>query len=74
VAFEYPAEGSVIRLTKKSRLWGVEFNGRRVGNWASPEAAAIAVAHHASGLLEWDRAGSYAPHDILDWRPLGDSL
>jgi hypothetical protein len=32
------------------------------------------VARHRSGLADWDRRRIEAPDDLLDWRPLGDSL
>ena len=74
MAYEYAAEAKIIRLTKSRRVWQVEFNGRRGGSWNSPDAAAKAAAVHASGLSDWDRTQLYAPADVLDWRPLGDSL
>jgi hypothetical protein len=74
MAYEYPTETSVIRLARIRRYWVVQFNGRQSGPWPSPDAAAAAVARHVSGLSEWDRASFDAPADLLDWRPLGESL
>jgi hypothetical protein len=74
MAFEYRANSGVVRLTKQRRYWAIHFNGRRWGHWASPDAAAIAAARHSTGHSDWDRAPSDVPDDILDWRPLGDSL
>lgn len=54
--------------------WVIQFNGHLHGQWRSPDAAAIAVAQHQSGLPEWDREQSDASNDLLDWRPLGESL
>jgi hypothetical protein len=33
-----------------------------------------AISRHQSGLPAWDRRRVEAPEDLLDWRPLGDSL
>ncbi|HEX3992970.1 MAG TPA: hypothetical protein VHX39_17500 [Acetobacteraceae bacterium] len=74
MAFEYKANSGVVRLTKQRQYWAIQFNGRRWGRWASPDAAATAAARHSTGLSDWDRTPSDVPDDILDWRPLGDSL
>jgi hypothetical protein len=74
MAYEYPAGTRILRLTRIRRRWVVEFNGRQSGNWPSPDAAAIAAARHKSGLDEWDREAFEVPDDLLEWRPLGDSL
>jgi hypothetical protein len=74
MAYEYPTGTSVLRLTRKRRYWAVQFNGRQIGRWQSPQAAAVAVARHESGLSEWDRGRFFVPDDLLKWRPLGDSL
>jgi hypothetical protein len=74
MAFEYPTASGVVRLLKVQRIWSVQFNGHQRGRWHSPDAAAIAVVRHRSGLPEWDRGQSDASNDLLDWRPLGDSL
>jgi len=74
MAYEYPSAAGVLRLTKVRGRWLVHFAGRRSGRWPSPEVAAKAVAQHQSGLAEWDRQRDAAPEDLLDWRPLGDSL
>jgi hypothetical protein len=54
--------------------WRLHFAGRRRGRWPSPDEAARAAAQHKSGLAEWDRKRVEAPDDLIDWRPLGDSL
>jgi hypothetical protein len=74
MAYEYITAAGVVRLLRIQRSWAVQFNGRQCGQWRSPDAAAIAVAQHKSGLSEWDREGSDASNDLLDWRPLGESL
>jgi hypothetical protein len=74
MAYEYPSAAGVLRLMQIRGRWHVHFAGRRTGRWSSPEVAAQAVARHRSGLEEWDRKRVDAPADLLDWRPLGDSL
>jgi hypothetical protein len=69
----YEAKG-VLRLLRIQRRWALQFNGRRLGRWRSPDAAASAAARHQSGLAEWDRHRLEVSSDLLDWRPLGDSL
>jgi hypothetical protein len=71
---EYPRAMGIVRLRRIRRRWPVGFNGWQRGQWHSPEAVATAVAHHRSGLSEWDSKRSDASDDLLDWRPLGDSL
>ena len=72
--YEYPAAAGLLRLSKVRGRWLLHFGGRQVGGWPSAEAAAKAVARRQSGHPEWDRKGDWAPEDLLDWRPLGDSL
>ena len=74
MAFEYPTDTHVLRLIRIGRGWAVHFRGRQHGQWRSPEAAAIAAARHRSGLAEWDRTSAEVSDDLLDWRPIGDSL
>ena len=74
MAYEYPSAAGLLQLTKVGGRWLVQFAGRRSGRWTSPDTAAKAVARHRSGLSEWDRQRLEAPDDLLDWRPLGDSL
>jgi hypothetical protein len=74
MAYEYPTPAGVLRLLRVQRHWAVQFKGRRSGDWRSPDAAAVAVARHRSGLVEWDRQRSDVSGDLLDWRPLGESL
>jgi hypothetical protein len=74
MAYEYPSAAGVLRLTKVRGRWLLLFAGRRTGGWPSPDVAAKAVAQHQSGLSEWDRRREGVPEDLLDWRPLGDSL
>jgi len=74
MAFEYRDNSGIVRLTRQRRYWTIQFNGRHWGRWASPDAAATAAARHSTGISEWDRAAFDVPDDILDWRPLGDSL
>jgi hypothetical protein len=75
MAYEYPTAIGVLRLLRMRQRWMVEFKGRRSGQWPSPDAAAKAVARRKSGLTEWDRKWSDDVSDnLLDWRPLDDSL
>ena len=74
MAYEYPTSAGVLRLVQVQGQWLVHFAEHRTGRWPSPDAAAMAVARHRSGLTAWDRLWDEAPEDLLDWRPLGDSL
>jgi hypothetical protein len=74
MAYEYPSVAGTVRLVQVSGHWLLHFAGRRSGNWPSPDLAARAVACHQSGLAAWDRRRGDAPEDLLDWRPLGESL
>jgi len=74
MAYEYPSAAGVLRLMKVRGRWLMHYAGRRSGAWSSPDAAAKAAAQHRSGLSEWDQRHEGAPEDLLDWRPLGDSL
>jgi len=74
MAYEYPTMAGVVLLLRVQRNWAIQFNGHLHGQWRSPDAAATAVAQHRSGLPEWDREQSDASDNLLDWRPLGESL
>jgi hypothetical protein len=74
MAYEYPTSAGVLRLHRDRRDWFVEFRGARHGPWPSADAAARAVATNPSGVLAWDRTRSEISGDLLDWRPLGESL
>jgi hypothetical protein len=74
MAYEYPSAAGVLQIMQVHGRWLVRFAGRRSGGWPSPDQAAKAVARHQSGLAAWDRKLAEAPDDLLDWRPLGDSL
>jgi len=75
MAFEYPTSVGVIRLMTVGRGWAVCFVGKVRGRWRSPDAAAGAVASHHTGLPEWDEQSEVeASEDIIDWRPLGESI
>ena len=74
MAFEYSTSAGVVRLTKVRTRWMVRFVGKGRGSWRSPDAAAHAVATHQTGLPEWDQRRELAPGDIIDWRPLDDSI
>ena len=74
MAYEYPSVAGTVRLVQVGGHWLLHFAGRRSGNWPSPDLAARAVARHQSGLAAWDRRLGDAPEDLLDWRPLGESL
>jgi hypothetical protein len=74
MAYEYPSTAGVVQLINTNGRWLLRFQGQRAGRWLSPDHAARAVARHQSGLSAWDRRLDDAPEDLLDWRPLGDSL
>jgi hypothetical protein len=74
MAYEYPTSVGILRLLRVQRRWAVQFGGRRSGEWHSPDAAAIAAARHETGLSAWDRQRHDVSDDLLDWRPLGESL
>ena len=74
MAYEYPSAAGTLRLIKVHGRWLLHFAGRHSGRWRSPDMAARAVARHRSGLEDWDRQRIEAPEDLLDWRPLGESL
>jgi hypothetical protein len=74
MAFEYPTSAGVVRLTKAGGAWTVRFIGKARGRWRSPDAAAKAVASYQTGLPQWDSQQEPVSQDIIDWRPLGDSI
>ncbi len=74
MAYEYPCALGVLTLARNKRRWAAELNGVRTGSWPSPEAAAKALARYRSGLSEWDTERHEVSADLLDWRPLGESL
>jgi hypothetical protein len=74
MAYEYPSVAGTLHLVQLRGRWLVHFAGRRIGQWSSPDVAARAVARHQTGLPAWDRRRVEAPEDLLDWRPLGESL
>ncbi len=74
MAYEYPSTAGTILLVQIRGRWVLHFAGQRTGRWPSPDVAARAVAQHQSGLQDWDRRRIEAPEDLLDWRPLGESL
>ena len=74
MAYEYPTVAGVVRLLRIQRNWVIQFNGRQRGRWCSPDVAVVAIAQHESGLSEWDRVRADVPDDLLEWRPLGESL
>jgi hypothetical protein len=74
MAYEYPTTAGVLRLHRDQRSWFVEFKGARHGRWPSAEDAARAVACYRTGVLAWDRKRPDISGDLLDWRPLGESL
>jgi hypothetical protein len=74
MAYEYPTACGVLRLQKLGRHWAVQFEGSRRVAWPTAEAAAKAVARRETGLPTWDAAWQDVSDDLLDWRPIGDSL
>lgn len=74
MAYEYPTAAGTLRLLRLQRRWTIQFHGRQGRHWHSPDAAVIAVAEHRSGLSELDQRRLDVSQDLLDWRPLGESL
>ena len=74
MAFELPTSAGTVRLTKAGAGWAVCFSGKTRGRWRSLEAAARALAQHHTGFPEWDREYLPVSEDIIDWRPLGESI
>jgi len=74
VAFEHPTSAGAVRLTRTVVGWTVRYVGKTGGRWRSPDAAAKAVAHHQTGIPEWDKDYEPVSEDIIDWRPLGESI
>jgi len=60
------------RTSTARRAW--RFAGKTRGRWCLPDEAAAAVALHQTGLIEWDQQQLPVSGDLLDWRPLGDSI
>jgi hypothetical protein len=56
------------------RGWTIRYVGKARGLWRSADAAAKAVAQHKTGLPEWDEEYLLVSQDIIDWRPLGESI
>ena len=52
----------------------VRYVGKTRGRFRSADAAAKAVAQHQTGLPEWDKEYESVSEDIIDWRPLGESI
>jgi hypothetical protein len=74
MAYEFKTDAGMLRLLRQERQWVVHFNGAQGGAWRSPDAAAQALARHRSGLTAWDTARADVSGDVIDWRPLGESL
>ena len=68
MAFEHPTSAGVVRLVRAGKAWTVRFIGKRRGRWPSADAAAEA------GLWQWDKRREPVSPDIIDWRPLGESI
>jgi hypothetical protein len=74
MAFEHPTSAGPVLLTRTGAGWTVCYVGKARGRWRSPDAAAKAVAQHQTGLPEWDDEYQPVSDDIIDWRPLGESI
>ena len=74
MAFEYPTSAGTVRLTKAGQAWAVQFVGKKRGRWRSSDDAANAVGRHKIGLPQWDDSREPVSQDIIDWRPLGESI
>ena len=69
MAFEYPTPAGLVLLMRTRGVWKVRFAGEVRGRWGSPDAAAVAVAQHKSGLPALDRKRLPISEDLIDWRP-----
>ena len=74
MAYEYPSTAGVVRLIRVKGRWRLHFASDQSRPWRSPDDAAKAVARHKSGLAAWDKRRAEVPDDLLEWRPLGESL
>jgi hypothetical protein len=74
MAFEYPTSAGSARLTKVGRDWTFSFVGKKAGRWRSPDDAAQAVALHRTVLSQWDKRREPVSQDLIDWRPVGESI
>ena len=74
MAFEYSTSAGTVRLVKAGRGWAVQYIGKKQGRWRSPDDAAKAVARHQTGLPQWDDRREPVSQDIIDWRPIEDSI
>jgi hypothetical protein len=74
MAYEHPSAVGTISVMQIRKRWQLHFAGRCHGRWPSPDAAMKAAARHESGLSDWDRTRAEVSDDLLDWRPLGESL
>jgi hypothetical protein len=72
--YEYPAQAGTVRLVMRKRYWVFEFSGKHCGRWRTADEAAASVARHRTGSAKWDREPEEVPDDLLDWRPLGESI
>ena len=74
MAFEYPTSAGTVRLAKTGHGWAVQFVGKKRGRWRSADDAVQAIARHKTGLPQWDNNREPVSQDIIDWRPLGESI
>ena len=74
MAFEHPTPTGAVWLIRAGKRWKLHYAERQRTGWRSPDAAALAAARHRTGLAEWDQNCEPVSDDLLDWRPLGDSL
>ncbi len=74
MAYECPTSFGLVRLLRTSCYWVIEYKGRQLGRWPSPDAAVAAAGHYKTDFPDWDQARLAVPDDLLRWRPLGESL
>lgn len=72
--YEFQTEEGLVRLVRLRGKWVIVFNGDRAGSWASPDDAVQALVQRRSGLAGWDGGRVTIPSDLVDWRPVGDSI
>lgn len=75
LAFEFETDRGRLRLVRARGHWTISFADQRGGAYRSPECAVLAAAEHRSGVAAWDEFKSFeVSSDLLDWRPLGESV
>lgn len=74
MAFEYRTSAGIVRLARTQSAWTIQFRRKRRVRWSSPDAATSAAAEHLPGLPQGNAGGEPVSRDIIDWRPIGESI